>query len=143
MAQDSQVVVFPGQRGGTGAATLLFQGKVTRPLPQQLGPVGVVQGAVVSPRSRAHHLETIALTARHVTGGEGAAIGDQQASASRQQFAEQVQLLGNGGVTVVVAVGGVPQDRQSAEFIDDHAEANVNQLGVGNIVAEGDVCGRI
>jgi hypothetical protein len=56
---------------------------------------------------------------------------------------QEGQLLSDGGVAVVIAIGGVAEEGHATLLIDGHADAGVDDLGVGGSVAEGDVGRRI
>ncbi len=43
-------------------------------------------------------------------------------------FAQQGQLLGNGGVSILVAADSVAEDRQRPPLIDDRTQSGVEQL---------------
>ena len=83
------------------------------------------------------------MAAGDVSGREGTPVGDQRPSARRQLLQEQVELLGDGGMTVVVAVGHMPQQGDGALLIHSHTQVRMDHLGVGDRVAEGNVGRRI
>src|SRR5262245_22997071 len=122
MTQHRQLVMFPRQGGGTGAAALLFQREVTGPLPVQVVAVGIVQGTIVIPRSGAQDGEPLPLTAGDMTGREGAAIGNEQELPQRQVLVQEGELFGDGAMAVVIAIGGVTEKGYGTEVVDGRAD---------------------
>src|SRR6266849_4131817 len=143
VVQHGQFIMLLGKRGSTLAAPLLFEGEVAGGLPVEVRAVGIIQGAVIVPRSRAEDSDTVAVTTGGMAGRECAAIGNQQESWRVEVFLQEGELLGDGRVAVVVAIAGMDEDRHSAVCIDGDRHASVDNLAVVGGVTESDVGGWI
>ena len=94
------------------------------------------------PRRGAQHVTTVTVQAANMTRGEGAAVGDHQEVRGRWQVVlQELELLGDGGVAVVVAVEDMAEHGQGSIVIDHGTDPGLDELVIGSAVAIGEVRG--
>jgi hypothetical protein len=121
------------------ATAALFDGQEAGVLPEQTCTVLIEERLELMPGDGTQDVVARLVQACHMAYGISAPVRDQQQRCGLNIVLQEWELLGDGGVAVVVATQGIAEERHGTLVVDDGKQTNVDHLGVGGDIAMGKV----